>query len=141
MKRVFRIDTPTRLNIVKSIIDSLPIDGKTQITIEPFKNKRSSGQNSLQWVSLLADFSNQVEFNGVYFTSKIWHEQLKELFLPETSEEDTLPGYKKYEPMPDGSLKLTGSTTKLTKIGMENYLHKCYSYGGELGVRFTDKRR
>ena len=142
MKRVFNIDSSERLLFVKSVISDIPTNGTVQVTVEPYKKMRSSQQNSLQWVSLLADFANQVNFDGKEFSSKIWHEQLKQQFLPEIPNyEETLPGYSKYLPMPDGSLKLTGSTTKLTKLGMENYLHHCFAYRCELGIRFTDKRR
>jgi len=139
MKRVFKIDSDSAkhyaIQAIKAISDyTKPL----QMTIEPEKKRRSSAQNSLMWVSLLGDFSMQVDFDGKKFLPDIWHDQLKKQFLPEMpGTEETLSGYKKWDEMPDGSLKMVGSTKLLTKLGMENYLHKCYSYGCELGIKFT----
>jgi hypothetical protein len=139
MKRIFKIDSEQSkfyaIQAIKAISDyTKPM----QITIEPEKKRRSTAQNSLMWVSLLGDFSMQVDFDGKKFLPDIWHDQLKKQFLPETiGTEETLSGYKKWDEMPDGSLKMVGSTKLLTKLGMENYLHKCYAYGCELGIKFT----
>lgn len=139
MKRVFVINSEQSkyyaIQALKAISDyTKPL----QVTIEPEKKRRSTAQNSLMWVSLLGDFSMQVDFDGKKFLPDIWHDQLKKQFLPETpGTEETLSGYKKWDEMPDGSLKMVGSTKLLTKLGMENYLNKCYAYGCELGINFT----
>jgi len=139
MKRVFNIDSDQSKHYAIQAIKAISDYTKPQqITIEPDKKRRSSAQNSLMWVSLLGDFSMHVDFYGKKFLPDIWHDQLKKQFLPETpGTEETLSGYKKWDEMPDGSLKMVGSTKLLTKLGMENYLHKCYAYGCELGVKFT----
>jgi hypothetical protein len=139
MKRIFLINSEQAKNYAIQAIKAISDYTKPQqVTIEPEKKRRSTEQNSLMWVSLLGDFSMQVDFDGKKFLPDIWHDQLKKQFLPETpGTDETLSGYKKWEEMPDGSLKMVGSTKLLTKLGMENYLHKCYAYGGELGIKFT----
>lgn len=139
MKRTFIINSEQvkfyAIQAIKAINDYTK---PQQLTIEPEKKRRSTAQNSLMWVSLLGDFSMQVDFDGKKFLPDIWHDQLKKQFLPETpGTEETLSGYKKWDEMPDGSLKMVGSTKLLTRLGMENYLHKCYAYGCELGIKFT----
>lgn len=139
MKRVFRLDSEqSKFYAIQALKLISDYTKPQQMTIEPEKKRRSTAQNSLMWVSLLGDFSMQVNFDGKQFLPDIWHDQLKKQFLPETSGTDeTLSGYKKWEELPDGSLKMVGSTKLLTKLGMENYLHKCYAYGCELGIKFT----
>ena len=138
MKRIFKIDDErSQFHAVRAVED-LALDKPMQVTIEPFKAKRSLPQNKLMWKSLLGDFSMQVEFDGVKYHPDTWNKQLKKNFLPNGFVEGiTMPGYEKWEWMPDGSMDLKGSTKQLTKLGMENYLHECYAYGCELGLRFS----
>jgi hypothetical protein len=133
------IHTPADRQRAMKAVEAIRKEPVMSVTIKPYRKKRSNGQNRLQWVSLVADYSMQVEIEGRKFLPDVWHEQLKKQFLPEAFDDElTMPGYKKWEEMPDGSLKMVGSTTKLTKLGMEAYLNECYAYGaGELGIRFT----
>lgn len=135
------INCHTKADKIRAIkaVEAIRKEPVMSVSIKPYRKKRSNGQNRLQWVSLVADYSMQVEIEGRKFLPDIWHEQLKKQFLPEKFDEElTLPGYKKWEEMPDGTLKMVGSTTKLTKLGMETYLNECYAYGaGELGIRFS----
>ena len=138
MKRIFKIDDERSQFHAVRAVQSLALDKPMQVTIEPFKAKRSLPQNKLMWKSLLGDFSMQVEFDGVKYHPDTWNKQLKKNFLPNGFVEGiTMPGYEKWEWMPDGSMDLKGSTKQLTKLGMENYLHECYAYGCELGLRFS----
>ena len=145
MSQVFNIPIgdSTPRNYPIQVIKLLPNDRAWTVTIEPTKKRRSTGQNSMQWVALLSDFSNQVIIDGKQFSTAIWHEFLKERFLPETDlEGETLKNYCKWQAMPDGKLKMVGSTTKLTKLGFSNYMERCYAYGaGELDIRFTANPR
>jgi hypothetical protein len=137
-KRILKIDDERSKDYAANVIKTLSIDNPIQITIEPFKVKRSLPQNKLMWKSLLGDFSMQVEFDGVKYHPDTWNKQLKKDFLPNDYVEGiTMPGYEKWEWMPDGTMELKGSTKQLTKLGFENYLHECYAYGCELGVRFS----
>ena len=113
--------------------------GGMEVVIQKHVKKRTDGQNRYQWKAILGDISRQVRIDGKSYTPKIWHEHLKGLFLPdEASEELTLPSYVKWEEMPDGTLKMVGSTTKLTTNGMSIYFEQIYAYAvNELDVKFT----
>jgi hypothetical protein len=123
------METIRRMNIEKPMV----------INVDPVTKKRSSAQNSMQWVALLGDFSMQGLVDGRQFSAPVWHEYLKGKFLPEKfTEGKTMKGYVKYIELPDGSLKLVGSTTKLTTSGFTDYMDLCYGYGAcELGICFT----
>lgn len=132
-------ETPQSIFHAIEVLKSLDRSQPKVMTIAPYKKKRSNGQNSFQWVALLGDFSMQAIIDGRQFAANVWHEHLKEQFLPESYEEGiTLKGYMKWQEMPDGKLRMVGSTTKLTTKGFSEYMDRCYAYGGgELGIRFT----
>ena len=137
MKVTFRINQRTQFYAAKAVND-LPTDESMVVIIQRYTKKRTNGQNKYQWKAILGDISRQVRIDGKGFTPKIWHEHLKGLFLPdEASEELTLPDYVKWQEMPDGTLKMVGSTTKLTTKGMSIYFEEIYAYAvTELNVRF-----
>ena len=120
-------------------LGKLPTDGSMEVVIQKHVKKRTQGQNRYQWKAILGDISRQVRIDGKSYTPKIWHEHLKGLFLPDVADEElTLPSYIKWEEMPDGTLKMVGSTTKLTTKGMSVYFERLYAYAlTELDVRFT----
>lgn len=105
--------------------------------------QRRAAQNALQWASILGDFEEQVYAGGRQWSKQVWHEHLKSLFLPEKSEDGiTLDGYQKYIEMPDGALRMIGSTTKLTVKGFAQYCEQCRAYGEqEFGIRFSAHER
>ena len=139
MKRTFVITNDKNKLFAVDAVKNIGYDKKMVVTIEPYVKKRSPGQNSLQWVSMLGDISAQAVINNKQFSVKIWHEYLKELFLPnEFTPGKTMKNYIKWQPTPDGGIKMVGSTTGLTKEGFSDYITECYAYGaGELGVRFS----
>lgn len=139
MKQQFIITSDQAKAAAQRAITGLTFDKPMVVEIKPHVKKRNNGQNSLQWVGMLADYSMQVVIDGRQFAVNTWHEHLKEKFLPEQYEEGiTLKGYQKWLEMPDGSLKMIGSTTKLTTRGMSEYMEKCYAYGAQdLGIMFT----
>ena len=120
-------------------LGKLPTDGSMEVVIQKHVKKRTQGQNRYQWKAILGDISRQVRIDGKSYTPKIWHEHLKGLFLPDVADEElTLPSYVKWQEMPDGTLKMVGSTTKLTTKGMSIYFEKLYAYAvTELDVRFS----
>ena len=120
-------------------LGKLPTDGRMEVVIQKHVKKRTQGQNRYQWKAILGDISRQVRIDGKSYTPKIWHEHLKGLFLPDVADEElTLPSYVKWQEMPDGTLKMVGSTTKLTTKGMSIYFEKLYAYAvTELDVRFS----
>jgi hypothetical protein len=138
MKFTFVIDERGPIEAQKAL-GKLPTDRSMEVVIQKHVKKRTDGQNRYQWKAILGDISRQVRIDGKGYTPKIWHEHLKGLFLPDVpSEEITLPDYVKWEEMPDGTLKMVGSTTKLTTKGMSIYFEKLYAYAvTELDVRFT----
>jgi hypothetical protein len=120
-------------------INFLGCEQNLQITIEKYVKKRSDSQNKRLWSSVISDYVKQGHMNGINFDAETWHYFLKKEFLPDEFEEGiTLPGYIKWTEIPDGTLMLTGSTTKLTTKGKSNYLEQCYAFGAtELDIRFT----
>jgi len=109
------------------------------VSIKPFVKQRSTAQNSLQWVSMLADFSLQGIMRGRKYDCDTWHEFLKRAFLPEQFEQGiTMEGYVKWRELPDGTLQCIGSTKKLTTVGIGQYWDRCYAFGAEeLEIRFS----
>ena len=120
-------------------IAAMNIVKPTRITVELDAKKRSNRQNSTHWVGLLADISNQGVINGKQFSVKIWHEYLKERFLPEQfAEGKTMKNYIKWQEMPDGKMRMVGSTTQLTRSGFSDYMAECEAWAvSELGVRLS----
>ena len=135
----FVIDSDRKHFHAINTINGLPTDGSMEVVIQKHVKKRTQGQNRYQWKAILGDISRQVRIDGKSYTPKIWHEHLKGLFLPDVADEElTLPSYVKWEEMPDGTLKMVGSTTKLTTKGMSIYFEKLYAYAvTELDVRFS----
>ena len=109
------------------------------VEILPYKKPRTLAQNSLMWAGMMNDFSTQGIINGKQFAVPVWHEYLKELFLPEHFEEGiTKKNYIKWLELPNGKLRLVGSSTALTTIGMVQYMERCYHYGAyELEIKFS----
>jgi NinB protein len=120
-------------------INYLGSDQNLQVTIEKFVKKRTESQNKKLWSSVIGDYVKQGRMNGLNFDADTWHYYLKREFLPgEFQEGITLADYVKWSELPDGTLRLTGSTTKLTTKGKSEYLEKCYAFGAsELDIRFT----
>ena len=135
----FVIDSDRKHFHAINTINGLPTDGSMEVVIQEHVKKRTQGQNRYQWKAILGDISRQVRIDGKALAPAIWHEHLEGLFLPdEAHEELTLPSYVKWEEMPDGTLKMVGSTTKLTTKGMSIYFEKLYAYAvTELDVRFS----
>jgi hypothetical protein len=139
-KQIYKLtdSSKTRAVIIEAILNA-PVGHV--VTVAPETKQRSLPQNKLQWAELLGEVSRQAWVNGRLFGEDVWHEVLKEKFMPDSEQEGiTLPGYVKWKEKPDGSLKCVASTTKLTKLGMTQYLNECYAYAAqELGVRFFVK--
>ena len=110
-----------------------------EVEILPYRKTRTKEQNALMWSGMLNDFAEQVFIDGMQFSKNIWHEHLKEKFLPEHYDKElTRKNYVKWVQMPSGKYKLEGSTTQLTTKGMSTYLTQCESYGAnELEIRFS----
>lgn len=139
MKITLPLKTEHDQRVIIDRINFLGCDQNLQVVIENFVKKRTPGQNAKLWSSVIGDFVKQGRMNGLNFDAETWHYYLKQEFLPDEFEEGiTLEGYQKWTELPDGSLRLTGSTTKLTTKGAAEYLDACYAFGSsELDIRFT----
>lgn|SRR5512139_380144 len=132
----FRIINQSVKSSCKAFLDSLPLDGSHEVVVRKYARKRRNEANSLYHVRL-AEISQQAWLNGRQYSSEVWHEYFKAQFLPEEYQEGiTLDGYEKYAILPDGSMQVIGSTTKLTTTGFANYLTQVEAFGAELGVHF-----
>lgn len=121
----------------KAMVDSLPLDGTQEVVIRPYVRKRREIANNLYWVRL-QEISDQAWLEGRQYSPEIWAEFLKAKYLPIEYEQGiTLDGYEKYAHLPDGSITMIGSTTKLTTKGFADYLTQVESFGAELGVMFS----
>lgn len=138
IKRIFKVDSDeSKFNAVNAV-KGLAYDKPMLVTIEPWTEKRTRGQNNLMWGPALGDFARQATLCNRKFKEDVWNFYLKEKFLPDCFIEGiTLKRYQKWSEMPDGRLQLKGSTKDLTTKGFSQYMDKCYAYGGELGVRFS----
>jgi hypothetical protein len=135
------IDDLAKFNAIEAV-KLLGYDKPMLVTIVTWAKKRTRLQNDLMWSSMLGDISRQATLVGRYFKENVWHEFLKEKFLPDCFIDGiTLKGYQKWLEMPDGRLKMIGSTTGLTTKGFTDYLEECYAFGCDLGVRFTENPR
>lgn len=138
MKTYIISDEKSRGNAMLQL-QALSLEPVHVVEIKKHVKQRNHEQNSLQWAGMLADYSMQVVVDGRQYTAKVWHEHLKELHLPEQYEEGiTLKNYVKWQEMPDGKLRLIGSTKQLTTKGFSEYMERCHAYGAqELEIRFT----
>ena len=137
---IFIIDEQTK-QAAQNLIRNLPFGG-LDVVIRPHKEIRTPSQNKLMWASAINDIEAQAWFNGKQFSANVWHEYLKEQFMPENDDpelfllvKDTLT-YVKWIDTPTGQRKCVASTTKLTKKGFSNYIEQVYAFGSELGVLF-----
>ena len=129
----------TRNYIIKNI-NSLPCN-EYEVNIKKIDNIRSNQQNKYMWSVMLHDISEQLIIDNKKYSAKVWNEYLKDMFLPHHYiENKTRVGYVKYDELPDGKLILTGSTRDLLTGGFNDYLEKCFAFGAEHGVRFTENR-
>jgi hypothetical protein len=142
MKQLYKIDSPKSKDYMLLQLQALSLEPVMCVEVKPFQKIRTGDQNRLMWASLMGDFAEQAFVEGRLWSQAVWHEMLKTHFLPEQATPGiTTADYKKWLEMPDGSLKMVGSTTKLTTKGMSDYLEQCYAYGCDLGVMFTANPR
>lgn len=144
MKQQFIITDFTKLPpAIEAVKNLFRCEKVMVVTIAEYKKTRTRDQNAMQWAGMLEDFANQGRFAGRTFSAFVWHEWLKERYLPEYFKDGiTLKDYVKWVAMPGGNLKMVGSTTQLTIKGMSLYLEECYAYGcTELDIKFSANPR
>lgn len=140
--RTYRLIGESQRRYAIEFLNWIPIDQYPNIliTFSEEISSRKKDQNALYWSGPLKDIESQAYVNGRTYTSKIWHEHMKELFLPDQySEEYTKKEYRKYDFTPHGERILVGSTTQLTIKGFAMYLEQVIAFGVNLGVQFGAK--
>ena len=121
------------------LLDRLPLDGTKQIVLRDYQKPSSFEQQRRMFGYVVGEIAAQAFIERRQFAVKVWHEHLKEKFLPEAYTPGiTRKGYVKWLEMPNGKLKMVGSTTMLTTKGHGEYITAVEAYGAqELGVRFS----
>lgn len=102
---------------------------------------RSAIQNR-KYHAIIGDIANQVTFEGRAFKAKIWKAKLVEQFEKELNAMGkTLRVPSEVTRSLDGERIITvrPSTTDFNKKEAAQFIEYIYSYGSDLGVRFTDK--
>lgn len=146
MDRIIFIYDELAKTSAKNLINNLPYGG-LDVVIRPHKEVRTLSQNNLMWSSAINDVAEQAWFNGKQFSADVWHEYFKQMFMPETHDEDVslkvknVDTYVKWVDTPTGERKCVASTTNLTKKGFADYLEQVYAFGSELGVLFKEVTR
>lgn len=123
-------------------IQNAPIDPAKpiEVVVREEQKVRKLDQNALMWVGPLRDIAEQAYVNGRTYSAEVWHEAMKEQFLPEEPDPElTKDGYQKWDFTPSGRRILVGSTTRLTVKGFAQYLEQVYAFGANLGVQFHER--
>jgi hypothetical protein len=140
-KQTYRLINKAVMMNASAMLHNVPCDGSIEVIIQEYKKPRSSQQNAKQWADVLATIADQAWIEGRQYPVEVWHEFLKAKFLPESHlQGETSDKYKKYIELPDGSIKMVGSTTQLTTKGFSNYMENITAYAAvELGVQFRTR--
>ncbi len=136
VRKFFLLDEDVRARALAALKNA-PLG--IEVVFREEEKKRSRDANSYQWAGMLGDFAREGWIDGKRYSEEVWHVWLKTKFLPDQPTDGlTLKGYRKWIEMPDGSMSMVGSTTKLTTRGFSKYLEECMAFGAqELGIRFT----
>ena len=113
----------------QAVIDAMQelhkFSGELEVTIKPFKRKRSLSQNAL-YRQFMTEISEQVSFNDQKHAPEVWAEYFKKYFCP-----------VKYIAMPAGDDAQVKSTTYLDKGEMCFYLNKIEMWAMDKNVYLT----
>lgn len=109
-----------------------------QVVVSEHKEKRLDAQNRRMWGFILDPIAQQAYIGGQRFKAEVWHEHLKELFLPEQNSR----GMDKWQYMPNGKRRLAMGTQHLNKTEMDEYLKRISAYAtNELAVELPQDPR
>jgi len=100
-------------------------DGYVVTVQEP---KRSLAQNALMW-ALLTDLAEQVNWHGSKLTTENW----KDVCTAALKRQDVVPGIE------GGFVVLGTSTSKMTKLEMNELIEFIYHFGSTKGVQFSEQ--
>lgn len=96
-------------------------------------------QQKFMWLTI-TQIARQASIDGRKFHKDVWHQHLKETFLPEEDgpSKRCKKHYRKWIYMPNGERRLNASTNDLTTFGKSEYQMKIDAYATqELGVRLS----
>lgn len=143
IKQTIIICAESQRTACQRILANLPADGSMQVVISPYVKPGSAKQRGAYWGVRMAEIADQAWWEGRQYSPKVWHQYLKERFLPDKDEDGiTLSGYLKWVELPNGTLSMIGSTERLTAKGRAEYMEQVEAFAGlELGVRFSELRR
>jgi hypothetical protein len=89
--------------------------------------KRSLQQNALMW-ALLSDLAEQIDWHGLELTAENW----KDMCTAAVKRQQVVPGL-------DGGFVVLGtSTSKMTKVEMNELIEFIYAFGAQHGVKFSE---
>lgn len=99
-------------------------NGDLEITVRPYKAKRSHEQNKRLW-AIYGELADKAWVNGRRYGAETWHEYCKGMFL----------GFE-LKAMPDGTeVKMPISTTTLNTAEMTEYQNQLQSWAAiEFGI-------
>ncbi|MDE2106641.1 MAG: recombination protein NinB [Patescibacteria group bacterium] len=141
--RTIRLVGDQQLATALALLPHVPLDAAKplELIIREEAKPRKLDQNALMWVGPLADIAAQAYVEGRTYSAEVWHEHLKELYLPEEFDPElTKDGYQKWDYTPAGKRILVGSTTQLTVKGFAQYLTQVEAFGASLGVLWSPRR-
>jgi hypothetical protein len=143
--RVVYLRGEDQLQTAFSILRNAPLDPESPLAfmLGEEKKKRTAPQNARMWAGCLKDISEQVFVQRRRHDDVVWHEYLKERYLPEDEDPDIAKlakeGYRKWVHLPNSKRRMIGSTTDLTTTGFARYLDEVYAWGCDHGVQFSEK--
>lgn len=146
MKRTFILRSQEIRDALIKFIDAnfwdmAKTDAPMTVTCGEHKKTRTNDQNAAMWAGILQPLADQVWVHGRRYTPEIWHDYLKQKVIPEMIEEEPESGDWVKDPnvwdyMPNGDRVFIGSTTKLTKSGMAQYMLRIEAFAvAEMGVK------
>ena len=141
-QRKIRLVGPVQLATAMALLPNLPLDqaNPLELVIREEVKARKPDQNALYWAGPLKDISDQCWIGGKQYTSEVWADYFKRLFLPDEYDAELCKDetYIKWSYGPDGEPVLVGSSTDLTIKGFAQYLEQIHAFGANLGVQFHE---
>lgn len=137
--------TPLQVERAIAALRAAPLDPlrPLEFLIREEVKERKLTQQGLMWVGPLADMAEQIVVDGRRYSAKIWHQHMKEMYLPDAYDPEMCASedYVKWEFDQSGAPVLVGSTTDLTTRGFGIYLEQVYAFGGNMGVMYRAAER
>ena len=137
--------TQQQVDLAVAAIRNAPLDAQSplEVVIRESTKVRKQSQNAAMWAGIHSDFAAQAWVNGRQFDAETWHEHFKKQFLPEAHDPrlDKLvkdpERWEKWREGIDGELRCVGSTTKLSKKGMAEFMCAVEGLAMEYGVQLS----